>query len=84
MKVIVQFFMNFHMDRSLTSFADKFVGMHLLSVSKFGGKVKAQNGTIKPSNALRGHYRLVSYFCGEVKGIPITPSVITNLSNLIA
>jgi len=52
--------MNFHMDRSLTSFANKFVGMHLPSVSKFGGKVKAQNGTIKPSNALRGHYRLVS------------------------
>ena len=48
------------MNRCLTSFANKFVGMHLLSVSKFCGKVKAQNGIIKPSNALYGHYRLVS------------------------
>jgi hypothetical protein len=52
--------MNFHMYCGLTFIADKLVGMHLPSVSKFGGKVKAQNGTIKPSNALNGHYRLVS------------------------
>ena len=46
--------MNFHMNTSLAFIADKLVGMHVSSVSKFGGKVKAQNGTIKPSPALKG------------------------------
>jgi len=42
------------MNCGLTFIADKLVGMHLLSVSKFGGKVKAQNRTNKPSHALKG------------------------------
>jgi hypothetical protein len=51
------------MDRGLTFFANKFVCMHVSSVSKFGDKGKAKievlssatGGDIKPSNALRGH-----------------------------
>ena len=64
MKVIVQFFMDFHINRGFTFFADKLVGMHLPSVSKFGDKSKAKNRTNKPHPALKGHYRLI---------IPISP-----------
>ena len=55
--------MNFHMYCGLAFIADKLVGIHVSSVSKFGGKVKAQNGTIKPPNALYGHYRLLGLIC---------------------
>ena len=42
------------MYRGLAFIADKLVGMHVSSVSKFGGKVKAQNRTNKPPYALKG------------------------------
>ena len=47
--------MNFHMNTGLAFIADKLVGIHLPSVSKFGGRVKAQNRTNKPSPAQDGH-----------------------------
>ena len=55
--------MDLHMNCRFTSFANKFVGMHVSSVSSFGGKSKAQNRTSKPSYALKGHYRWVSFIC---------------------
>ncbi len=50
-----------HLYFFITYFTDnKPVGWHMFSISSFGEKGKTKNRNIKPSNALQGHYWLLS------------------------